>query len=563
MKKITRILALLLALVMLLGLAACGGTSSDSDEPTLNQNGGSNANVGANKRPTITVGVPGMPNVLDYQNNDYTIWIEEQTGVNLEIVVYAMNEWSAQIQTSIAGNEELPDILWGMEFPLLTRNMYGQDGYLIDLLPYFNDPDIFEKYPFWEEQLNTWIDDEQRDLMFEKGIDPSTGELYAFPYVSYPGTDEPQNMGYINTVWLDKLGLDMPTSIEELKVVLEAFKTQDPNGNGVQDEIPMIGSMCAIRGDAPTWLTNSYIFNNDYYIFNATDGKLWYPWITDEYRQGLRTLREFVQNGWLSTLTWTLASAAEIPATFTPSSGVASCGVFFGHIALRIQEDTPLMYEYQPLPPFNYAPVSEDAYIYRSYITDSCDDPELAFKVLMYMQSPEGQMAYRIGLEGRDWEWQMNEDLDGNPCMRPVIIAPNDVYAGQTTATWGGGAHGICQKPIEWTPTYPLTDEETWETVRSDKHYDHYEKYMAVAEANNPDEIVYSLIYTEEELDIYSECYAAIQKVIKTGRAEFATGVRNINSDSDWQAYIAEFNKAGADQMLEIAQEAYDRQKAK
>ena len=34
-------------------------------------------------------------------------------------------------------------------------------------------------------------------------------------------------------------GLDMPTNTEELKDVLKAFKTQDPNGNGKADEIPM------------------------------------------------------------------------------------------------------------------------------------------------------------------------------------------------------------------------------------------------------------------------------------------------------------------------------------
>ena len=43
----------------------------------------------------------------------------------------------------------------------------------------------------------------------------------------------------INKAWLDKLGLQVPTTWDELENVLKAFKTQDPNGNGQADEIPM------------------------------------------------------------------------------------------------------------------------------------------------------------------------------------------------------------------------------------------------------------------------------------------------------------------------------------
>ena len=37
---------------------------------------------------------------------------------------------------------------------------------------------------------------------------------------------------WINQTWLDNLGLEMPTTPEELYTVLKAFKEQDANGNG-------------------------------------------------------------------------------------------------------------------------------------------------------------------------------------------------------------------------------------------------------------------------------------------------------------------------------------------
>ena len=49
----------------------------------------------------------------------------------------------------------------------------------------------------------------------------------------------------MNSDWLETLGLEQPTTPEELRTVLEAFKTQDPNGNGKADEIPLSATSAA------------------------------------------------------------------------------------------------------------------------------------------------------------------------------------------------------------------------------------------------------------------------------------------------------------------------------
>ena len=40
---------------------------------------------------------------------------------------------------------------------------------------------------------------------------------------------------------VDNLGLDMPETTDELHEVLKAFVNNDPNGNGVKDEIGVYG----------------------------------------------------------------------------------------------------------------------------------------------------------------------------------------------------------------------------------------------------------------------------------------------------------------------------------
>ena len=65
------------------------------------------------------------------------------------------------------------------------------------------------------------------------------GAIYGIPnYRSlWPRTNR---VLYINKTWLDNLGLQVPTTMDELEEVLIAFKNEDPNGNGdTKDEIPL------------------------------------------------------------------------------------------------------------------------------------------------------------------------------------------------------------------------------------------------------------------------------------------------------------------------------------
>lgn len=66
--------------------------------------------------------------------------------------------------------------------------------------------------------------------------------MYGFPRISesYHGQAYPKL--WYNTEWLKELGLDEPTTTEELKEVLIAVKNSDYNGNGKADEIPLTGS---------------------------------------------------------------------------------------------------------------------------------------------------------------------------------------------------------------------------------------------------------------------------------------------------------------------------------
>lgn len=51
---------------------------------------------------------------------------------------------------------------------------------------------------------------------------------------------ESNGIQFINKAWLDQLGLEVPTTTEELYELLCAFRDNDMNGNGdTTDEIPL------------------------------------------------------------------------------------------------------------------------------------------------------------------------------------------------------------------------------------------------------------------------------------------------------------------------------------
>ena len=96
--------------------------------------------------------------------------------------------------------------------------------------------------------------------------------------------------------WLDKLGLKMPTTQDELVEVLRAFKTGDPNGNGVADEIPTGGREEARWMDFLFYEYGIAMFEG-YPGWDLYDGELTYSAVTPNMRDALQWLSELYAEG--------------------------------------------------------------------------------------------------------------------------------------------------------------------------------------------------------------------------------------------------------------------------
>jgi ABC-type glycerol-3-phosphate transport system substrate-binding protein len=107
-----------------------------------------------------------------------------------------------------------------------------------------------------------------------------------------------RNLGFarsIRTDWLENLGLDMPETIEDLWEVNEAFLTQDPDGNGKDDTVPM---------------TSAGVWNMQdiFMTFGVPTNHVADHCITPDPNDGMRFNDGFLKPGMKAALEWLNAS---------------------------------------------------------------------------------------------------------------------------------------------------------------------------------------------------------------------------------------------------------------
>ncbi len=110
------------------------------------------------------------------------------------------------------------------------------------------------------------------------------GHIYTFPYaLSAPMV---AFKPYINQQWLENVGMAVPTTVEEFKAVLIAFRDQDANGNGdPNDEIPFSGDPVNLNlGKYAGWFGVDAYGGGDYPYFAMVDGKMEFAANKPEYK---------------------------------------------------------------------------------------------------------------------------------------------------------------------------------------------------------------------------------------------------------------------------------------
>ena len=580
-----KILALLLAIVMVIGLAACGEQAADPTKDqggsTVTPTGGETAYVPGTLPLTTTneklvIGLQQNTKVLSYDDNYLTKLLEEKTGVDIEFMFFASGQADArqQLALMVAGGEKLPDIICGFLDDAM-RSELGNEGYLIDHTPYLEDRNFFHYGHMYLDLAN----ETETALFWNRFKDPTSGAIYGVPSISNGGAvDICGFLGGVNATFAKKLGIDPAEmdTVEEVHDFLTKVVNEDPNGNGKKDEMGILYFPNGNRSNIEQWIVNAYVYYNEGSFFNITDGEVWAPYTTDEYRQAMTVLNQWYKEGLIHDLSFSIATGSEMKALLeTPDC--YTIGIFGGHPTVVCDPASMIGRDYTNLEVLQDKTGKGGYTVLRSNIsmdmnvsiTSDCANPDLAFRFLDHNLNPELGPVFRYGEPGVNWipiqgtvevNGQSVEVFDetGFPAGYHVI---KDEWSTETKATWHGAMNKMWvaagyENGLNFNPGYGgfayyfepgSRNELTWRNC------------LEIKSGVEPAEKFFNISYSAEEMEVVTEVQAELQDTLNTWRAEFITGVKDPSNDADWEAFLDEMDEKGLYDWMDAAQDAYDR----
>lgn len=573
--RLKKALSLVLGSAILIAtLTGCGSADDTSSTPTSNATESSSitsssstdsSDTATGEGTTLTIGLVQNTLTTDYEDNYLTNLIEESTGVNLEFFFFPSDSTEAKQKFSmmVAGGEKLPDIVC-LSLSDIERYNYGSGGYFIPLNDYMeNDAEN------WNIMMDTWATPEQKANLLRDAYS-FDGNMYVFPTFYCDPADAVALYMSINQTWLDNLGLEVPTTTDELYNVLKAFKEQDANGNGdPNDEIPMMGHT-GWQGDVSTFLMNSftyYAFNGDFgYQLTAENGQLSAPFVTDEFREGLRFIRKLVEEGLLSDLSFSQTDAELKSIMQAPDDQDSLVGVMVGHPSAIFGSGVARVKDYIGIPSLEgpdgveYAPFNYQGGSNSIFITCDCENPDEAFRFLDAMQDTELSLSMRFGEKDVHWRYAEGESRysgigEEYTAVYEQGFNPDEVvpWTTENNIIWHDNTlNSLPPLLMGGNLNVPYTDE-LQEYKLGELCYNTFPARYNL----HPEEMPIKVIFNEEETNRINDIQTSIQTYVDESITRFALGDMDI--ESGWDAYLAELDAMGLSEYLETSQTAYDR----
>ena len=330
----------------------------------------------------------------------------------------------------------------------------------------------------------------------------------------------------INKAWLDKLGLKMPTTLDELHDVLVAFKTKDPNGNGKADEIPLsfiADFWCADIGDlifSPFGLPD----NIDHRI--VKDGKVVYTAVQPEYKEAISTFHQWVAEGLVDQELFTQDAKAYLSkGKLQPESSGAYTWWETEEVV-----GTDRAKDYVLLPPLtgkagkplvgrsNYAEMGRGAFV----ITKADKQPELTMRWVDQLYEPKMSAQINWGPLGVIYK----EDANGMLVNLPLDPG---VAMGEFRQKVAPGGPLLILK----TDFGTVVDMEARAKDRKNAIKTIYSPYLT--SENYP-----QVFLTADELDKLNRIQVDLDKLVKQKRSGW---MLNGGIELEWDGYVAELKE--------------------
>lgn len=488
-------------------------------------------------------------------------WAED-TGVEFDWQSIPGEGAQEKINLMLASGDDLPDAFWN----------FG-DGKSGNIVVQYADQDVFLPT---EGLINEYMPNLKKILddhpNYRAEITAPNGHTYGFPYIEEMyGLVLTGGPLLINKTWLDQVGKEVPTTVDEWVDCLKAFRDGgDLNGNGEADEIPMASWFGA---------TDSFGSYNMFYRFTGTfgcadsycggnayadhlrliDGKVTFTAMDEAFRK----TAEFFNMLYNENLIWNGSFEADESAAYKTSlikEDVARIGCFG---TWTDQEITNLDVhdEYVPLPRLegeagkmgflnNYSELQDSS---DTAITTTCKFPHVIARFVDYMVGdPAISIQSNWGAEGYNYK------LDDNGILRTPLdeqgryVAQKegpdyaDFGKARTNSTTARGSMIVLNEYYETVAGYAYDAVQLLEWQKVNGKDEVMEEYDAIPR----------VMMTVDELTRLAQIQPTVSDIVDRYINTWITGGV---TDDNWNAYLGELEAAGVNDIVSLYQTAVDR----
>lgn len=556
-KRAMRIVAVAAAATMVVGSVAPVYAKKKDKEVKLTE-AGTYPIVPEGEELTLTCFTMTMPNVENFETNDFTKYLEDLTGVHIEWVTAGRDDWQEKLNMMLSSGD-YPDMLLGLSPDLAKFGVKEQ--IIVPMDEYINEENMPNYMKLYGDRL---------DLSRE-----TDGQIYSLIAENDCYHCSYGRKMWINTKHLEEMGVEMPTTTDEFLEVCKKFKEYKPDGIAVLGSAPGQGWYSEfenfLMGSFILPPSTSYTLDRRDKTAVTWDGEIVCVAQDDRYREFLKYANTLYNEGALYDGDFT--QTEEQMKSIINQDGAPVLAFTTGTISncIDVTSNPDLYAQYEAMSPLK-GPDGTQLTTYFKYlsindgnfsITDTCKSPEAALRWADFFYSEIGDLASQYGAdEGKDWV--LNPEgkfgLNGEPAKYEIL---NKYSAETQNHDWQD--LGIRVAPAEYRLGAAVEQDvdvkgpDGLEKLLYDATEQKYAPY-GQTEENSDLDVLPKMKLTSEETSSISTVAVEIEKLIDEASTAYIVGTRNINDDKDWDSFKDALDKAGLKDLLEVYQTAYDRQ---
>ncbi|NGP46285.1 extracellular solute-binding protein [Bacillaceae bacterium SIJ1] len=542
--------------VLVLLLVACNNAEEAGDETNSESTEDVTINpVGelpiVDETMTLRMFAPQYPTIEDMETNTYTKWLEEQTNIRIDWDLVPNEALNDRKQLMLASGDYPEVILHGNLTPE-EQMRYGGQGVFLPL------NQLIDEYA-----PNVKAAMEEIDYL-ERFMKTPDGNIYSVPMVNECYHCTYPNKYWMNKKWLDKLGLDVPKTTDDLYTVLKAFKEDDPNGNGEADEIPLTAATEETMwgGNFAVYLMSPFIYNDGDTYLIVRDDEVSLAADTEEWKEGLKFMNKLYSEGLIDQGAFTQnVDAVNQIANRQPDNIMGSVTTALLSYALTPDDNTPRHKDYVTVPPLIGPDGVQQANIEASVtsgqfaLTSKATEQQqiAAMRLVDFLFTEEAILLQENGPEGKGWRMAEEGELDYNGEQAKYSSIPVEEQSQTHNDGWeqiGPSLRTFEYRASFTAPEDPLAKDGYGMRLHQETK-NNYEPYETTE--NYPSGIYISMENSNEAAQLKT----TIADYIETNLAQFVTGTKNF--ENDWDDYVSGFEGLQLNRYIEIYQEAYDR----